>query len=330
MLVEANDTHGVVIAGYLKYFQDMEYNIDILVNPAAVSERPFCRLDLSDVSVFTSDFPLLSLFFASSKFREYRHIVLMTSAAYFHETNGMYTSALAYYPQLRKHPSLFVVEHDLNDVERFNEQSLMSSRHLITLGHFPRTVFVSPILFGNVRLTQGNGATFICVGGIQKDRKNHRKLLAAMEELVLSGLNFKVIVIGRGELEDLPERIRPYVEITGRIDFPRMFEQMGKARFYLPLLDPNNPAHDRYITSGVTGSAQLIYAFGKVPVIHPHFASFYGFDAANAIIAADLAEGMRTAITLNPQEYESKQAALVKLSDKLRKESIDNLKEIFS
>ena len=49
-------------------------------------------------------------------------------------------------------------------------------------------------------------------------------------------------------------------------DFPAMYEAMRRADYFLPLLDPGNPAHDRYITTGITGSALLrLYGFAKIP-----------------------------------------------------------------
>lgn len=63
-----------------------------------------------------------------------------------------------------------------------------------------------------------------------------------------------------------------------------MYEAMRRADYFLPLLDPGNPAHNRYTTTGVTGSAQLVYGFAKIPVIHEKFASFYGFNDRNALL----------------------------------------------
>ena len=329
LLVETNDTHGEVIAGYLKYFQELGFAVDILENPTVQEENPFCRLDLSEVRVFLSDYPLMRRFFVSARFHEYEHVVLMTSAAYFFRESHDYTSALDYYPELRKHRSLFVVEHDLNDVERFDERDFLLQGRLLTLGRFDRGIFAVPFLFGDVSITpRSDIATFICVGGIKQDRKNHAALVTAIREVAKRRQDFRVVVVGNGEIEDLPEEVRPFIEITGRLDFPAMFERMEKSDFYLPLLDANNPAHERYITSGVTGSAQLIYAFGKVPVVHPKFAPFYGFDTGNAIISESLADGMLAAIAMTRAEYARCQSALVSLAERLKHESARNLKEM--
>ena len=106
-----------------------------------------------------------------------------------------------------------------------------------------------------------------------------------------------------------------------------MFDQIENADFFLTLLDPENPAHDRYITTGVTGSAQLIYSFAKVPVVHKKFAEFYRFDETNAIVYdGTLGDAMAHAIDIAPDKYKKMQTALTNTANAITTESIENLK----
>ena len=108
-----------------------------------------------------------------------------------------------------------------------------------------------------------------------------------------------------------------------------MFEKLESADFFLPLLDPDNPAHDRYLTTGVTGSAQLIYGFAKVPVIHSKFADFYRFNNSNAIVySGDMTDAMLHAINMTDTEYEKLRQSLKQTADEIKRESINNLREI--
>ncbi len=327
LLIEPNDCHGEVIAGYLKYFIDLGYNVDILVNSKIKEENPCCRLDITkNVRIFHSSHIKLMLLF--KQLHKYRHIVLMTSAYYRIQENGKYSSFLNKCPKLKKHPSLFIVEHDLLDVKRF-EEDLISKNRLLTLGHFSQGIFASPILFGDLKITPKNDiTTFITVGAIKSFRKNHQALVEAIKDLAQQNLKFKVLVVGLGDLNNLPKEIHPYIEILGRLDFPNMFEQVEKADFFLPLLDPNSKEHERYITTGVTGSAQLIYAFSKVPIIHSKFANFYGFSNDNALISDDLETGLKQAIEMNSLDYLKKQQKLSNLAKSLEVETIENFKRI--
>jgi len=329
LLIETNDAHGEVISGYLDYFRKAGFHIDILVNPQLYSENPFCRNNMSDVNVYLSDWGLLDEFFSCENIKKYKAVFLMTSAGYFAWKNDNYCGVLNLYPQLRNLQNLYIVEHDLEDVSRFAEESFFSTDRLITLGHFDKGVFACPILFGKIKITPKNDVTtFITVGGIEQSRKNHQKLIEAVKSLAHENLKFKVIIVGKGALDDLPEDIRDYTNITGRLSFSDMFDMMEKADFFLPLLDENNPAHERYIKTKVTGSAQLIYAFAKIPVIHEKFAGFYGYNKENAIVYSDLAEAMKQAIAIKSVTYTEFQNKLQNLSAALIKETEDNLRRI--
>ena len=328
LLVETNATHGEVVAGYLNYFRTLGFAVDVLVNSELMKERPFCRSSLADVGVFSCYYGAFGRFFASHRFGEYAHVVLMSSAGYRWIGEAESASVAAHLGLEEKAKSLFVVEHDLSDIERFGERDLLAQGRLLTLGRFGRGVFAAPFLFGDVAVTpRGDVATFVCVGGIERERKNHAALVAAIREVAARRRDFRVVVIGKGKLDDLPTEVRPFVEIEGRLDFPAMFKAVEKADFYLPLLDADDPAHDRYITTGVTGSAQLIYAFGKIPVIHPKFAAFYGFDDGNAVVTESLADGILAAIDMSRDDYARRQSALVELAEQLKLESFGNLKD---
>ena len=329
LLVEANNCHGEVIAGYMQYFQKLGFNIDALTSSEIEKEHPFCRLNLKDVKLFHCDGIALGWISKLKKIIKYKHVFVMSSAYYRKSAREDYTSFLDEFPGLKNHPSLYVVEHDLIDIPRFKEEELLKKNHLITLGHFDKGVFMSPILFGKIQKNPKNEiTTFITIGAIKSFRKNHQALIQTIEKLASENLKFKVIVIGSGTLDNLPKSIHPYIQIMGRLDFPKMFDCMEKADFFLPLLDADNPEHDRYITTGVTGSAQLIYAFSKVPVLHPKFAPFYQFNENNAILTTNLIDGMKQAIQMAADEYKQMQSNLTNLAEKLENESFHNLKEI--
>ncbi len=327
LLIEINNCHGEVISGYIKYFEKLGFNVDCLLHIDFYKENPFVRLDMSNVHCFYCNRIDLTQCLKYKFLSGYKHIVVMSSTCY---CGKNWRGVLDMMPHLRKDHSLYVVEHELNCIEPQNETDLLKNNRVIVLGKFDRGVFVNPCLFGDVKITHKNKiTTFITVGGIAAFRKNHAELINAIQELVKQKLKFKVIIIGKGELNNLPDEIKPYIEITGRLKFPEMFEQMEKADFFLPLLDPENPDHNRYITTGVTGSAQLIYAFEKIPVIHKKFADFYRFDNKNAIVFdKDLATAMAKAISLSSPEYNKLQSELHNTKQEIICESEKNLKGI--
>ncbi len=327
LLIEFNNCHGEVISALCPYFEKLGYNIDILAHYKLFKEKAFCRLHNKNIQTFECGIASYQWFIDSKKIHQYKHIVLCSSAFYFFPSDNTWPTTLPKFEKAGLFP--FVIEHELNDIKHYHEEKYLLTNHLITLGKFNQGTFVNPHYFGKIVPHNKNTlTTFICVGAIEKTRKNHELLFKSVQNLIKFDKNFKVIIIGKGKLENLPEDIRPYFVITGRLDFPNMFKYLDQADFFLPLLDPDKKDHERYITTGVTGSAQLIYGFSKVPVLHPKFAPFYQFDENNAILTTNLADGMKKAIQMSADEYQQKQSALTDLAQKLENESLHNLKEI--
>ena len=331
LLVEMNNCHSEVICGYIPYFQKLGYSLEIIAYKSLCKEKPFFRADIKGIPVFYMNLWAFNRVSNSRKLLEYKHIFITSSAMYMYDfsKNKPYKSFLSCFPSVKKHPSLFMVGHDLKYMDEFQEGNLLKKNRLITLGKFENRVFINPHLFSNVSITpKSSQTTFITIGAINIYRKNHQELIKAVEQLSKTGKDFRVIVVGSGNY-NVPKKIRSFFEITGRLDFPKMFKKIEEADFFLPLLDENNKDHERYITTGCTGSAQLIYGFSKIPIIHQKFASFYRFDKTNSIVYTDsLAEAMKYAINLTAREYQTLQDNLSTTAKEIEQESLCNLQRI--
>jgi glycosyltransferase involved in cell wall biosynthesis len=327
LIIESNPTHGETLPGFAKYLLDLGFNVDILMSKRVADEQPFCRIGDERIRIYAGGFGLIERASESIALAQYKYILLNTTTYY---GGAEDIGLLDKLPQLRSHPGLLVVEHDLADVEKFGEQKLLDSGRLITLGRFPKSLFVNPHYVGNVNTNPKNQKTrFVIIGSIEAKRKNHKVLINAINKLAKDNVEFEVVIIGivrhKRQLKGvLDER---HVRLAGRLDFPHMYDEVERADFILPLLDPDNKAHERYITTGITGSAQLIYGFTKPCLINRKFAAFYGFDKSNSIIYDDnLANAMSMAISMGMDEYDLMRANLKTLSDSIYQESLTNLK----
>ena len=329
LIIEANDCHGEVLPGYAKYFLDMGYNVNIIMHSDVYKSHPFCRMNSAHLSITHLCSIHLHKLSKLDNLKDYQYI-LVNSSAYYNTHNPQNVSTLQVL-NLQKFSNLLVVEHDLKDITEFGEESLLKDNKLLVLGNFGKGLMVNPHFFGKISITPKNDITnFIVVGGIAPQRKNHQLLLSALEKLLASNChNFKITIIGRGKITDIPQSHRSYIDIKGYLDFPKMYQEMEQADFFLTLLDANNQDHYRYITTGVTGSAQLIYGFAKLPIIPQTFAEFYGFNSQNAIVydGDNLALAMQEAIDMTAQEYQKKQQNLQHLADKIYQQSLSNLKK---
>ena len=331
-LVEFNNCHVEVIAGFVQYFKKLGYNIDIIINSAVSDEKPFCRQDMHGIRIFKAHSTTIRAIINSQNMKKYKHIFLMSSAYYKTKPNKHqdYCTLLPYFKRANLKP--YIIEHDLKDIAIFSEENELKENRIITLGKFDKGIFINPHNFGEVKnLSKNEITTFVTVGKIEAKRKNFNKLIESLNTLIDKRQNFHVIIIGMGKIKTIPKRLRPYIKITGRLNFPKMYKNLESADFFLPLLDPDVKEHERYITTGVTGSAQLIYGFTKIPVIDQKFAGFYRFNDKNAIVYDhDLASAMEKAINMSKETYSIYCQELLKTSKSIREESEKNLKDLLN
>ncbi|MGD9843022.1 MAG: hypothetical protein AB7U99_08980, partial [Steroidobacteraceae bacterium] len=188
--------------------------------------------------------------------------------------------------------------------------------------------------FGNINTAHRKAETvnFITIGAMRGKRRNTRLLIEAATVLHDRGItHFKITVIGNGSLRAVPAHIRHHFDIKGRVDFSTLYAELEQADFFLTLLDPENPQHDRYITTGTSGSFQLIYGFVKPCLIAKKFAPVNGFNEDNSVVYkenSDLARAMGDTIFMTQDIYANLQQELKKHSELLYAESLKNLQKL--
>ena len=327
LILEPNYCHGEVIPGFCRHLLDMGYRVDVLMHHSLARQSPLCCFKEGDIHIFTAMCTSWKRLAKARVLTRYEAILVSTSA--FYDIPGW--ASFLHMTGFDKFANLLAVEHELKDIPRFGEEELDRQGRLLTLGSFPRGMMVNPHFFGEIPPAPRNREpVFITVGSLSAQRKNHNLLIEALQTIYHEGhRDFSVIIVGEGELGEIPGHLRPFLHVAGKLDFPAMYEAMRRADYFLPLLDPGNPAHDRYITTGVTGSALLIYGFAKIPVIHEKFASFYGFNDRNALLYREetLGGAMLRAIRQTEEEYAGMQQALLQLGRDIDRESRSNLEQ---
>lgn len=272
LILEPNYCHGEVIPGFCRHLLDMGYRVDVLMHHSLARQSPLCCFKENEIQIFTAMCTSWKRLAKAPVLNRYEAILVSTSA--FYDTPGW--AGFLHMTGLDRFTNLLAVEHELNDIPRFGEEGLERQGRLLTLGSFPKGTMVNPHFFGEIPPAPRNREpVFITVGSLSAQRKNHNLLIEALQTIYHEGhRDFSVIIVGEGELGEIPGHLRPFLHVAGKLDFPAMYEAMRRADYFLPLLDPGNPAHDRYITTGITGSALLIYGFAKIPVIHENDAAF--------------------------------------------------------
>ena len=332
LIVEFNGFHGECIPGFYKYLSDLNFDVDVLVNEVIYKEK---ALDLVKCkNVFHCNYELMIHLLKYILMEKYTFVIFNSNAI----LKEKRTTVLQKLPFLQNHlKKIYVLEHQFGHQLEYLDKTLLEMRHVFFLtDRLPvdkRLIPVNCHWFGNTCLPPKNKVTrFISVGEINSVRRNFKMLLDAVEFLYNKGIiYFHITVIGRGNLEFINPKIRQFFSVLGRVSYSDMYSEIKKSDFFLPLLDPDNPDHDRYVTSGTSGSFQLIYGFSKPCLIERKFAEVYAFSSENAIVYEEnkgLVLAMLKAIEMTGIEYESMRNNLITVSDDIYNKSLDNLKRV--
>lgn len=332
LLIEPNPYHGEIQPGFVKYFQDLGYNVDIFMRLENYLENPFVKYTKNPPRMFFGTAPIIRNWVNKLHGDEYEYVFLSSSAFWNwpNEYNGKYLDYLGTVPKSKN--GILMIEHNavpyltLYDEEKYLKQGRIFA--LTANNGIPR---LNPHYFGEFQKKDfdPNFINFVVVGGINAACKNHWMLLDTVNKLVKNGItNFMVYVIGRGTM-DIPDNILPYISVLGRLNYNDMYNTVNDSDFILALLDPNNPNHNRYKTGTTTGSFQLSTGFNKPLIIEKSFAAHYGLDNTNAVVYSgdDLYDAVATALELSKTTYNSKCKKLGTLEQQIYTESLNNLKK---
>lgn len=322
LLIEPNMRyHAECLPGYIKYFNDLGYKVDVVLSNNNLSTLPFCRImDLNfKVYPFYNYSSLQNIADNCEIIKRYKKIFVSTSMSL---TGELYPSRIQF-------PNKIInVAHSIKSIKDDKIDRIGSN--IVILSYFNKNYdTVNPHFFGeNKNIDKNYTTTFITVGRIHKNVKNYSLMIHTVDKLIKNNIkNFKVLCIGwEGELS-IPTHLQDYIKVIGRISFNELYSLMEKSDFYLSLLDPYNLLHKKYSYDIISGSNQLVLGFKTPFIINDIYASAYGYDQSNAIIYKEnnLYESMIDSINMTNEQYKSISKNIEKLSLSIYNNSLSTL-----
>lgn len=327
-------SHSEVVPGFVKYFHDLGYHVSVLVDPDRLKEGLFERFNLENVTINKIKTKDTKKFFKTADLSNVKGI-MVTTVGKIHEAIGYNDCYETFNPTLDKN-KLFLVEHDIKAAVDNN----VLDEKIITLREMnykcAKTIAINPHYFGNVKITSKNEdiVNFLTVGIIRPRKKNNSTIINAVQELHNKGItNFKITVVGKGKIKDIPKEIQKYFDMKGRLPFNKMYEEIEHSDFLITSYDSDNEKHLRYITTGTSGNFQLIYGFLKPCIINKKYAPLNSFDENNAILynePKDYTNALEKAISLSQNDYQNMQNNLKTTVDKIYNKSLNNLRKLIN
>jgi hypothetical protein len=327
-------SHAEVMPGYAHYLLELGYDVSVLLTPRRLDEGLFERLAHPRLTLNRIPQAAIVRHFAQHGLGRARGVLVTTARKIGFDRS--YASEYGLFGPLAPGQKLLLVEHDVKiPVESgFINRNVISLRPIEHRGVHTRGV--NPHWFGETAL-RGKSigrVNFIVVGTLRARSRNTEALFAAVAALHCAGLrDFHIVFVGEGNLHDVPVALREYFTVAGRVSFSELYLQLERADFMLSLLDPQNPAHEFYATTGTSGNFQLVYGFAKPAVVARKFADAHRLTPQSSLVYErneGLAEAMRAALTMSAEDYARMQAALAALAASIRHESLDTLRAMIA
>lgn len=338
LIVEQNDCHGEILPGYSRYFFDLGFNIDLFVTQNQTTWHPMSRYTKSGINIYVVDHANLQSILNSEVICRYDFILFTSFHSYTSKKGEYFPITKLFQQKYKPKYGVLAVVHHTEHVD----SDTCGDIKIITINCVDnnlklKTTVVNPHYFGDIQITNKNLdiTKFIVVGNFEKERRNHALLVDAVKNLISSNItNFHVSLIGRqGNFQIQDEEVKKHITIHEKVPYETIFSELESADFFIPLLDPENDEHNRYIQNDSSASFQKIYGFCKPCIIAKKFTGKYCLDDANSIIydsASDLFHAMQSAINMSSYAYTVMQNNLMRLSDQIYKSSLDNLKNVLA
>ena len=326
LIFEKNNFHYECTPGFVKYFLDLGYNVDLITTKIgnesfiffeATKKIRFFKLDDSNKYYEIEKYVI--------KFREiFKKYVAILLQTMFPDLNYFYTNA-----NLLKGKNSICVYHYYPEMRLIDFHN--NKRSWTLLNFTNRALEVNPHYFGKINLTDKNKITRFFI--VSTNNRNYDKLIYASDKLKNEDFQFEIIVTGRCKslnVEKIPTNIKDKFFFKLNLSYLDLMKIIQTIDFILITLDKNNPGDITYNEGRSTGSSQLSYGFLKPVLINKDFSKTYRMNSENSIIYNELKDSlyfaMRTAIMMTNDQYKKKQYNLKKTVDKIYQISMNNVK----
>lgn len=324
LLVEPNPFHGEILPGFVKYFQDLDFNVDLLLRYKNVKDNSL--YDLNNVNIYPCSLELMRSILGSKKIKNYEICFITTSALW--DTKFCFDSFLnflGFEPKAKN--GIFLVEHNITPyLEEYDELKYLKQNRLFTLSGFQNTPMLNPHFFINNRVLKNKNkiAKFIVTGHMIKEAE---LLFNTANKLIRNNINnFKIYILGKNI--KIPKTLNKNIFSLGYVNFKCLYKSLEQSDFILALLNSQNENHKKYLFDTTFGAKQQSLGFYKPLLINKGFAEAHHFNQYNSIVynENDLYEAMQFAIKMSNSEYYNLTYSLKKMADEVYMTSLNNLK----
>lgn len=332
LLIEANNSHTELLPSFIKFLNDLHFNVEII---ARIEQKKFLP-PLNVNKIYYCNIPGIKNILKLKKIKEYSFIIFTSHRLYYPTPDKSSLQSTIFDHFSIKYPPKYGTTHVLHHIEDYDKESKKGAIVLSRILKKNDSLYVvNPCFFKeNKPKNKNKKTTFIITGKLEGSRKSSTLLFNAIRKLIEENVkDFEINIVGDNTNDCIPYDIKDFINIKGKLGFEELYKELEKSDFYLPLLDPDLKEHLRYITTGTSGSFQLIRGFLLPPIINSIFALPHGLNTENSIIYAnnyELTVAIQKAIKMNNNEYINLQNNLLCQREGIIKNSIKNLSTLLN
>ena len=301
LIFESRNFHNECTPGYTKYFIDLGYNVDILMQYQGIDSFSYFNDNNENIRMFL--YNKLREIKKRKKFnliiKKYDYIMLET---FFKEEKELFKELHLY-----NNNSIFIF-HEIELFDKyFTKSKYFNKNRVWTLGNSSIGLQVNPHYFGNIPIKGKSKKTkFFLTSTIKRD---YKPLIESVNHLHKENFNFEIIVTGRDSSfnsNSISANISNYFIFNHHVSYSELYQLVDNSDyiitikilinsiifwqifFFTILLSPDNKYDEIYKTKKVTGSYQLSLGFNKPCLINKEFAYYYDFNSQNSLIYNDI------------------------------------------
>ena len=322
LILEPFRYHYECTPGFSKYFIDLGYDVDIVMNNFGITS--FCFFEpIEKIRFFlyeNLDYFKENIDNFSIIFNKYNYLLIET-------TEPKEIILFDNLNLLNINHSIFVFHH-IDYLNKLPFTKKLTRNQIWSLGKFPFGKQVNPHFFGYLKYKRKNRITkFFMTSTI---RRNYELVISTVEKIKSEKFKFRFIVIGKSKTftkSSIMKQLRNNFSFKYNVTYSELYKEVYDSDYIILNLVPNNIYDTRFTKIRVTGSVQLAYGFLKPVIIHQDFAKIYNFNSSNSFIYDDsnFLSIMKDAINLDNARYQKMKENILLLSKDIYHKSLFNV-----
>jgi hypothetical protein len=325
LIVESNTFHGELLQGYAKYFIDMNYNIEFLLNKRLYDLKPLDKFESYLCHTFSTG---LEFIVYLNLFLQKNYVYIFFNSDYFY-IDGHYLNL--YTAAHKQDPRLLFISHSenilRNELKIAEGNYYFQNRKIFSLSGYNPSTRVLPLFF-NKPINQINDKKIITSVGIylQISNNSQKTFFDLVEKCI--NLNIRWNIIIREYSFDIPEHLNKYITVYKNPAYDVLYSLINNSYALINTYDESD-FHDYYINKNtVTGNLLFSLVYNKPLILPSKFSTQFYLNDDCAFLYDDEIElfDVINNYLFNKSIYADKLVNLKKLHDAYYFESFENLK----